>query len=310
MSRRKLILLSFGLLLLLATIAYFLVPQLFVSPLVALNRSLSGLSEHVVTVDRHEIHYLDGGRGDTVLLLHGIFAEKDHWVEFARSLTPHYRVIALDIPGFGESSRLASHSYEYADQVRLLEEFVEQLGLQHVHLAGSSMGGTIAALYAIKFPERVRSVAFIGAPPGIRSPQASEMDRRMAAGEIPLIARTPIEFDRMMTMVFVKRPFMPYPILQDASDKAVSLATSNVRLWDSQRRDAYLLEEQLPALAARTLTLWGDGDNIFNVSGVETIRRLLPMQEVHVLRGVGHLPMMERPRETASLYEVFLKKQP
>lgn len=307
MSRRTNLLVAIGILGAIVG-AYVVAPGLFLGPLVALNRSMSGLSEHVVQVDGHQIHYLDGGEGETVLLLHGIFAEKEHWVEFARTLTKEYRVVALDIPGFGESSRREDASYEYPEQVRRLDLLVERLGLGPVHVAGNSMGGTLAALYAIEHPERVRSVAFIGAPHGIRSPRASEADRRIGAGRIPLIARSEAEFEEMLDLLFGERPFLPRPIARDAAGKAVASAASNVRLWEEQRRHAYLLQDELSRLSHPTLTLWGERDRIFDVSGAEVVRRLLPAGEVVVAEGVGHLPMMERPRDAASLYLQFLRR--
>lgn len=291
---------------LLAVAFYRLVPEWFVTPLTALNRSLSNLSEHAVTIDGHEVRYLQGGSGETIVLLHGIFAEKDHWVEFARPLTKHYRVIAPDLPGFGASSRLDGHSYGYPEQVRRLDEFLQRLGPARVHLAGNSMGGAIAALYAIDHPQRVASVAFIGAPHGIRSPEPSEMQRRIAAGERPLIARTHEEFERMLDLVFVERPFMPRPILLDASAKAVRSADSNVRIWDAQLADPYPLHDRLAALKARTLALWGEQELVFHVSGARALQALLPAADVQVMPRTGHLPMMERPAETAARYLAFL----
>lgn len=281
-------------------------PHSLVAPLVSLNRRLSGLSAKVVEVDGHRVHYVEGGEGEAVLLLHGIFAEKDHWVEFARGLTPAYRVIAPDLPGHGASTRLEDEPYTYEAQVRRLHALVEQLGIESFHVAGSSMGGTIAALYALEHPDRVRSVAFIGAPHGIRTPQPSEADDRIAAGEIPLIARSPAEFERMMDLLFARRPFLPRPIVLDAERRAVERAASNVRLWQEQRSQAHLLHAELPRLVHRSLTLWGEEDRVFHRSGAEAVRRMLPGGVVEVLPGVGHLPMMERPRETAARYRRFL----
>lgn len=161
----------------LATVAYVAMPNIFVKPLVNLNRQLSGLSVHSINVANHEVHYLDGGTGPPVILLHGIFAEKDHWVDFARKLTPDHRVVVPDLPGFGNSSRLADQSYQYAPQVERLHAFIEKLGIRQFHLAGSSMGGTIAALYAVKYPAQVLSVAFIGAPHGIRSRNQASLSK-------------------------------------------------------------------------------------------------------------------------------------
>lgn len=291
-----------------SSIAYYSVPDTFKEPLLTMNRSLSGLEEKTRDIDAHRIHYLEGGRGENVLLLHGIFAEKDHWVDFARSLTPHYRVIAPDLPGYGESGRPAGQRYDYAAQTERLKQFMDSLGIVRAHLAGNSMGGTIAALFAIRYPERVASVAFIGAPHGIRSETASDMDRLIGAGQAPLVARNAREFDAMLELVFAERPFVPYPILQAAQQDAIANAGSNRRMWDEQLKDRYLLQEQIGRLAAPSLALWGGRDKVFDASGARSLKALLPHVEMRILPGMGHLPMMEGPKESARLYADFLRR--
>jgi len=302
----------------LATAAlYYGAPSLFKEPLLALNRSLSGLEEKTIDAALHQIHYLDsglpkspadtGGGGPPVVLLHGIFAEKDHWVDFARPLTATYRVVAPDLPGFGESTRHENLPYDYAAHVIRLGAFLDTMGIQRAHLAGNSMGGTIAALYAIRHPERVASVAFIGAPHGIRSPQHSTMDQLIDAGQRPLVANDATAFDAMMALVFEKRPFLPYPILFATQQEALRNAASNTRLWDAQLKDRYLLDEQLSNLQQHPmLALWGTNDRVFDVSGAQRLQRLLPQAHVETLPGIGHLPMMEAPTHTAGRYATFL----
>lgn len=241
-----------------------------------------------------------------MLLLHGIFGEKDHWNDFARRLTSRYRVIVPDLPGFGASSRLASERYDYASQVERLEQFVEALGLPELHVAGSSMGGTLAALLALRRPEQVRSVAFVGAPHGLRTVRPSVMDSLIDAGRAPLVPRSRAEFASMLTLLFERRPFLPYPVLHGARTDAISMADSNLRIWSEQLEDRYLLEERLGELRTRTAVFWGDSDQLFDVSGVLSIRRLLPGALTYVLPGVGHLPMMEAPAQTARMYADFL----
>lgn len=289
-----------------AAATYYSLPSLFKEPLVRLNRSVSGLSGKTASVDGHEVHYLDGGKGETVVLLHGIFAEKDHWVDFARPLANSYRIIAPDLPGFGESSRLENASYDYAAQIERLKHLLDTIGVKQAHLAGNSMGGTIAALFAIRYPERVASVAFIGAPHGIRSPKPSEADRLIDAGQLPLIARDEAEFDQMLERVFARRPFLPYPILHAARNEAVQNAASNLRLWNAQLKDRFLLHERIPELRVRSIALWGRDDRIFDVSGAAVLEAQLAQGEVQVMPDVGHLPMMEAPAETAGRYARFL----
>jgi len=304
---KRLFITSACLLLAIIAIAYTSLPHLLKEPLVELNRRLSSLTENTVTVGTHRVHYLEGGSGEPVLLLHGIFSEKDHWVDFARLLTPHYRVIVPDLPGYGESSRLDSESYDYDAQTERLKNLLDTLGIRRAHLAGNSMGGTIAALFAMRYPERVATVSFIGAPHGIRTAEPSEMDKQIALGKAPLIAHDEAEFEQMLSLLFVNRPFIPHPILHAAQEEAISNARSNARLWQEQLKDRFLLHQRIAELRSPTFAVWGSGDLIFHVSGAEVLRSQLKAAEVRVLPGAGHLPMMEAPRETASMYANFLK---
>ena len=288
-------------------LAYYSLPQHFKTPLLQLNRATAGLSAHTLTSGGHTLHYLDGGSGETLVLLHGIFAEKDHWVDFARPLTPHYRVIAPDLPGFGESTRLPEKDYSYAEQVEFLKGFLDQLGVQRVHLGGSSMGGTIAALFAIRYPDRVASVALIGAPHGLHTPQPSAMDPMVDAGKSPLIVTRADAFEPMLDFVFAQRPFLPYPILHAAQADALRNAASNLRIWNAQRKDRYLLDAHIGELKQPTLVLWGEKDRLFDVSGATPLQQRLPQAQVRVLPGVGHLPMMETPKSSALLYAQFVQ---
>lgn len=290
--------------------AYWRLPHLFRKPLIAVNRRLSGLRPATVQVGPHLVHYLEGGKGEPVILLHGIFAEKDHWVEFARKLTGRYRVIIPDLPGHGESSRLPDQGYDYAAQTERMHALLDALDVPRAHLAGSSMGGTIAALYAMRHADRVASVAFVGAPHGILSPRPSRMDKLIDAGRSPLIARDAAEFEQMLSLLFVKRPFMPRPILLAARSEAIRNAESNQRLWREQLGDRHLLHTCVEDLRVGTLLLWGAGDRVFDVSGAEVLRSRLENLQAHVMQGVGHLPMMEAPGKSSQIYARFLASMP
>lgn len=305
---------------LVTTALYYGTPTLFRQPLLDLNRQLSGLSAKTVRIAGHQVHYLDSGPtqpgtaqghdGLPIILLHGIFAEKDHWADFARPITATRRVIAPDLPGFGESTRDEAQPYDYAAHTRRLRELMDAWGIAKAHLAGNSMGGTIAALLALEHPDRVASVAFVGAPHGLRSPQPSRMDRLIDAGQRPLVAHDAAAFKAMMALVFEKRPFLPYPILHASEQDALRNAASNTRLWDAQLKDRYLLEQRLTTgLAQPTLVLWGERDRVFDISGSEALRALLPGARIERLPGIGHLPMMEAPGDTARRYAEFLTRQ-
>ncbi len=293
-----------------AVAAYYLASEPVARGLIWLNRASASLSlAPPVAVGSHQVRYATGGQGEAVVLLHGIFAEKEHWVDFARSITSAYRVIAPDLPGFGESGRFPAENYDYATQVERLAVFLDAIGVQRAHLAGNSMGGTIAALFALRYPDRVISVALIGAPHGVRTPTLSDMDRMIESNQpSPLIAQDTKAFDRMLEMVFKNQPFLPHPIREQARTRAIANATSNERIWREQRKDRFLLDTRIDELKRPTFVLWGDADRLFDVSGAVLLQRRLPHADVQILRDVGHLPMMEMPRESAKAYLAFLSR--
>jgi abhydrolase domain-containing protein 6 len=289
---------------------YYIASEPVARGLIWLNRvSASLYLQTPVTVGSHQVQYLAGGQGETVVLLHGIFAEKDHWVDFARPLTARYRIIAPDLPGFGESGRFASESYDYSAQVERLAAFLDAINVKRAHLAGNSMGGTIATLFALRYPDRVLSVGLIGAPHGINTPTASAMDKLIDAHQpSPLIAHNAREFNQTLDFLFKQQPFLPHPIKQRAQSQAIANAASNARLWSEQRKDRFLLDARIDQLKHPTLILWGDADQLFDVSGAAVLQTRLPHAEIQVLRNVGHLPMMETPGDAAKAYTAFLSR--
>ena len=289
--------------------AYYALPQRSAAPLIAINRMSAGLQEHAVKVGAHTVHYLSAGSGMPVILLHGIFAEKDHWVDFARALKGPYQLLVPDLPGFGRSGRLDNQSYSYAAQVERLLAWMDTMGIEKAHLAGNSMGGTLAALFAQRYPQRVLSLAFIGAPHGIRTPQPSAMDGHIDSGASSiLIPTTERAFEDMLDMLFEKRPFLPYPIAQRALAGALRDAPSNERIWKEQLADRYLLDERIGALTLPMLVLWGAQDRLFDASGSTVLQQRLRHATVQVLPSVGHLIMMEVPSASAKVYGDFLAR--
>jgi pimeloyl-ACP methyl ester carboxylesterase len=193
----------------LAFIAYFALPGLLVKWATESERKAAGLQQKKVRVGDHEIVYLEGGHGETILKVHGFAANKDNWTRFAKFISPGHHVVALDLPGFGESTCLESESYSISEQAKRLNQFADAVDLQKFHIVGNSMGGYIAARYAVTFPERVLTLGLFDSA-GVRSPVQSEMARRMSRGEPnPLVTGSVAEFDQLIQFVFSTPPDIP-----------------------------------------------------------------------------------------------------
>jgi abhydrolase domain-containing protein 6 len=271
----------------------------------AAERSAAGLQQHTLELPTMQIQYLEGGAGDPLLLIHGFGADKDHWTRVARHLTPHFRVIAIDLPGFGESSKPDAWRYRIQDQVERVHAIAQALELRRPHLGGSSMGGNIAASYAARYPTEVASLWLV-APGGVVTAEPSEMMQRVDAGEpVPLLARTPAEFESILEFVFADPPYLPSAFRKTLAARAADNYRLHSRIFVEIRQESIPLENLVNGLGTPTRVLWGEQDRVLHVSGAQVLARLMPNASVTLMPGVGHLPMIERPKASAEDYLAF-----
>jgi len=293
----------------LAVVLYFFLPDIIVDWARARDRSSAGLQAKSLRVDDHEIAYLEGGQGTPVLMVHGFAANKDNWMSFSKFIAPAYRVVALDLPGFGDSTCLESASYGMSDQAKRLDQFVNAAGFNKFHIVGNSMGGHISARYAIMFPEKVLTLGLFNSA-GVMSPVPGEMTRRLVNGEPnPLVATSADEFDRLLKFVFVTPPAIPGFAKKLLVQEAARHNASNARIFKQISSEIGALEPDLPKVRARTFVLWGDNDRVLDVSSVQVLEKGLADCTTVIMKDCGHLPMIERPEEAAGHYLTFLKKK-
>jgi pimeloyl-ACP methyl ester carboxylesterase len=117
-----------------------------------------------ITTDQGIVHYEVYGRGRPVILLHGYLGSWGLWQDTMAYLGRYYRTYALDFWGFGESDTKQTETYVVQDFVRMVDQFMDQLGIIQAPLVGHSMGGTVSLSTAIQFPNRVKKVVVIGSP--------------------------------------------------------------------------------------------------------------------------------------------------
>jgi pimeloyl-ACP methyl ester carboxylesterase len=244
------------------------------------------------------------------LLLHGFGANKDNWTRFSKHLTPHYRVIAPDLPGFGESTRDAAASYTISVQADRIHAFANALKLKTFHLGGNSMGGNIAGVYAARYRKNVISLCLI-APGGVISAEPSEMYQRLNEDKPnPLVVEKSEEYDELLDFVFTKRPFIPGPIKDYLTEEAIRNRPLNTVIFQhiQEFKKTSALESLLNGFNAPTLIVWGKQDRVLHFSGAKILGSIMPDAQVEVIENVGHLPMLERPEETADIYLRFLNR--
>jgi len=266
------------------------------------DRNKAGLTEKSIQIGDHHIAYLEGGigNGPTVVLLHGFGANKDTWLHFARYLKDGYHVVIPDLPGFGDSSKIITQKYDVDTQTARVHEFAAKLGLKKFHIAGNSMGGVISGLYAANYPDDVLSLGLLN-PGGIVDREPSGLSKALAAGVNPLVIEKPDDFDRMVAFLFAKPPVIPSLVKGVLIERAMKARAFNKKVFaEATPRDQ--LEKRLPDIKARTLVIWGDTDRVFPPSSALVIGGAVKDSRVVIMKDCGHIPMVEKPEETARHY--------
>ena len=285
---------------------YYAFPEQVAGLMVGAARSKAGLTKKAIKIGDHDIVYVEGGNGPAVLLLHGYTGNKDNWLMFVPYLTKDYHVVIPDLPGYGESSMNEKDSYDLANQMSRLHQFVQAIGLKKFHIAGNSMGGQFAGTYAVQYPDEVLSVGLFNAT-GVRYSGDSLTKKMMAGGGNEFAIKDMDGMQRMSAFFFVHPPDFPYPIRQ----LMFKTYLANRQFYEKEAKeifpDFYALEKDLPNIKAPAVILWGDQDKVVDISSVPVFEKGLKNHKTIIIKDCGHVPMMENPRETATQYISFIK---
>jgi len=296
-------------------IAYVFADHLFPQPMaraaMKVQHALGGVQRHSTQIPGFDIVYLDSGSDSAregnapLVLIHGIGADKDNWAQIAPFLRGIGRVIAIDLPGFGESSKPLDADYSVEQQAARVAQFLDALQIPRAHLGGSSMGGAIALAFAKLYPERAASLWLLN-PAGVGSAKESEMFRAYREdGQFLLFAKTPEDFPRVMGLVMSKQPIVPWSVKHELAKAAAANYELHTRIFRELTKDVPHIEQAVVGLQTPALIVWGDEDRVLDVSGAEILHHALTNSEVIVMPGIGHLPMLETPYPVARDYKAF-----
>jgi pimeloyl-ACP methyl ester carboxylesterase len=282
---------------------------------------------HTVSLNGVGVHYLRGGRGMPLVLVHGLGSSAG--VEFyynLEALAASHCVYAVDLPGFGRSDK-PSLDYTIDFFVKVLRDFMDAQGLERVALMGVSLGGRIAVGFALEFPKRVGRLILVDAL-GVGVPRrvmAYSVLLARGIGELALsgtaraLRRMNPRTIRRLWGWYLSRPGSMEQILSDdrianhremlglPAYRAAYLSALRSVAGMRRIRDGVMVEDRLSDLTMPTLLVWGRHDHIFPPSHAEEAARQIPDAGFHVFEASGHTPQMEEPDRFNQLVLGFLK---
>lgn len=288
--------------------SYLFAPQWLVQADAKRQAMAAHVDKHSVQVGDTTWVYFEGGQGPTLLVLHGFDASKEVWLKQMEQLTPHFHVIAPDLPGWGESTREEGASYNIDAQVARLDGFVQALRLPRFVLIGHSMGGAIAGVYAAEHPEHVAELALIDSF-GLKADE-NDFARGALAGKNPFIYDNREQFATATALAFAKPLDLPGRF-QDVLIKRNQQNRAFIERTFDELRDPsqYLaLQNRLDKLSMPVLGLWCHDDKIIDISALDSLRNGLKNASAistSTLNGCNHMPILEKPDETARILTSF-----
>ncbi|HEY8295033.1 MAG TPA: alpha/beta fold hydrolase [Micrococcaceae bacterium] len=251
-----------------------------------------------------------------VLLLHGIGRSLEDMSGLAARLTPGYRVISVDLPGFGLSDGLAG-GYSLEGLARgVLASLDAMAERRPVHVVGNSLGGAVAMQLSVLAPERVKSLTLIdSAGFGSEVTIALRLLSLGPIGAILLRRKTRDTAYRTERALFADRKFVTEERIRHALAVGANPAydgafLATTRFLGTIRGVRPGWRSRLLAIVAAqrkpTLIVWGDQDRILPANHAGNARELLPHARVHIYEKCGHMPQIEREEEFAALAREFI----
>jgi pimeloyl-ACP methyl ester carboxylesterase len=260
------------------------------------------------------IRSLIAGEGaDHVICLHGLGSNKASFFATVSALTPDHTVHAIDLPGFGGSSKPARAAYDAAYFSRAVVGYMDANGLERAHVVGNSMGGRIALEVALDEPDRVQTVSLL-------SPALAFRKRRTFVPLVRLVRPELAAIPHPMRAAQVKAQFWSLFARPDRLDPATAdvVAEEFCRTYRSRSariaffaalRNIYLdaphgkrgFWTRLSTLRPPSLFVWGDSDRLVPAAFSRHVAEALPASAQVVLPECGHVPQVELADETNGL---------
>ena len=250
----------------------------------------------------------------TILLLHGTASSLHTWEGWVKAMSPSWRVVRLDLPGFGLTGPYPSGDYSPAATVDFLERFADAAGLKRFVIAGSSLGGQAAWRYALRRPDRISGLILIdatGYPQNLSTTSAVALQLAAMPIVSELMRWAPIEgmVGSSLKDVYVDDSLVTPELIARYSD-LMRRPGNRVSLGDRARSAQPSTGwEQLPSLKVPTLIMWGAQDTWVPLSMGERFKQDIRGSELIVYPNLGHLPMEEDPVTTARDAMAFLRRR-
>ena len=268
-----------------------------------------------IATARARLSILEAGTGPPVVALHGLGGTKGSFLPTVAALAPRFRVIAVDLPGFGDSDKPIGAPYDARFFARAGIDLLDALGLDRVHVIGNSLGGRVALEIALRHPGRVGRLGLLAPSLAWRRDRPWVPLLRLTRPELGLVQLAPRPLvdaivrrvipgaDEGWTAAGVDEFLRAY--LTPAGRAAFYAAARQIYLDEPHGQEGFW--PRLRTLQADALFVWGRRDRLVPISFARHVTEALPHAR-HLELDCGHVPQIERPKQTHVALAAFLSE--
>ncbi len=271
-------------------------------------------NSHFVEIDGATVHFQEFGDASnpTLLLIHGFTASAYVWKTVAPELASDgFRVVAVDLIGFGYSDKPSWFDYKITSQARMIARFMDRLGIGRAGVVGSSYGGAVALTLALDYSERVEKLVLVDAVINDEPKNHPILKLAKIPGLGEVLTPFLIDSKRFMKirMQGTLAPVNHHLITKDRIESIIRPLHAkdghNAVLQAGRNWDANRIEEDLHLVNQPTLIIWGEEDTVIPIHNGEKLYNSILNSRLVVLKNCGHVPQEEKPDLFISLVSGF-----
>jgi pimeloyl-ACP methyl ester carboxylesterase len=264
------------------------------------NEKMNEITSHQINVNGHALAYLKAGNGPAVVIVHGVGGHKEDWREVMSELAKTHTVFAIDMLGFGASSRDAPDLSMNA-QAAAISTLLATQTIPRASVIGNSVGGWVAATFAANYPRSLDKLVLID-PAGFRAMFDGEPPVKLfpsTVDETQKLLRYVLHSDFAHTREFAEKAFAD---IQAKNEKTIEMRL-NKGLFESTR-----LEDLGAKIKVPTLVVWGSEDRLFPPQIADVVVTSIAGAQKVLVPKAGHFPQVDNPKGVIDPISEFLRR--
>jgi 4,5:9,10-diseco-3-hydroxy-5,9,17-trioxoandrosta-1(10),2-diene-4-oate hydrolase len=255
------------------------------------------------------------GGGLPLVMLHGGGPGASAWSNFGSALpgfAEDFRTLLVDQPGFGQSDKPPVEGNYFRFSAEIIKDFLDELGLERIHLLGNSLGGGTATRFALLYPERVGRLVLMG--PGGLSLNLFHADPTEGVKRLMDFGATPTKeaLRAFISTMVVNQDHVTDELVEERFADATApgaqeaMQSMGMSFWNPDTYEDGLLWREAHKLQRPTLLTWGREDRVNPLDGAMVALKMIPRAQLHVFPNCGHWAQIEAAEEFRQVSAAFL----